>query len=270
LLLPGQEFHPFNWNPEDAQISHNGYHILAAGIEQYSNEFTCSLFSRQEISDYLNKALQYIREQGGASCATHPNTAYWRDFPYDAVDVELKPAAVRQAFQKDAAAIPLSSKTLCGSAVEQHYLAGKRITIMASVDMWGTQRLQENPVFQFIYLAGEPSRAAVVAAIKAGHLLPALHIREAEVSLAGLLPGDSLSIGQAENASLQIRLEAEKPLSGIRLFSHDQLVYQESLEQAMSLQRAIPLKGLPLRTFIRLEVEGPDAALFSNPFYLKE
>ena len=48
LLLPGQEFHPFNWNPEDAKISHNGYHILAAELSNAATLFTCSLFSQQE------------------------------------------------------------------------------------------------------------------------------------------------------------------------------------------------------------------------------
>ena len=268
LLLPGQEFHPFNWNPEDAQISHNGYHILAAGIQQYSSVFTCSLFSQQEISDYLNKALHYIREQNGISCATHPNTAYWQNYPFDAVDVELKSSAVRQAFHKDQTQIPLKAKTLHGGAVEQYYLSGKRISIMASVDMWGTQRLQENPVFQFIYVEGEPSRAAVVAAIKAGHLMPAIYIREAELTLDGRLPGDTLPLAEAQKGSLQIRIEAEKPLSELRLFSYDQLIYHEDLHAARSLQRTLPLKALPLRSFLRLEIEGPEAVLFSNPFYL--
>lgn len=268
LLLPGQEFHPFNWNPEDAQISHNGYHILAAGIQQYSSAFTCSLFSKQEISDYLHKALQFIRDQGGASCATHPNTAYWQDFPLDAVDVELKSAAVRQAFHKDATDVPVLNKTLHGGPVEQYYLSGKRITIMASVDMWGTQRLQENPVFQFIYVNGEPNRSNIVEAIKAGHLIPAIYIREAELTLDKHLPGDSLSLQEAQQGSLQIRIEAEKPLSELRLFSYDQLIFREELKNALSLQRTLPLKGLPLRSFLRLEIEGAEAVLFSNPFYL--
>jgi len=268
LLLPGQEFHPFNWNPEDAQISHNGYHILAAGIQQYSSAFTCSLFSKPEISAYLHQALQYVREQGGASCATHPNTAYWQDFPFDAVDVELKSAAVRQAFHKDKIDVPVLNKTLHGGPVEQYYLSGKRITIMASVDMWGTQRLQENPAFQFIYVNGEPSRCSIVEAIKAGHLLPAIYIREAELTLDGLLPGDTLTLDAAQIGCLKIRIEAEKPLSELRLFSHDQLIYREDLQDAHSLQRSLSLKGLPLRTFIRLEIEGPEAVLFSNPFYL--
>ncbi len=268
LLLPGQEFHPFNWNPEDALISHNGYHILAAGIQQYSSAFTRSLFSQQEISGYLHKALQYVREQGGASCATHPNTPYWQNFPFDAVDVELKSVAVRQAFHEDKTEVPLLQKTLHGGPVEQFYLSGRHITIMASVDMWGTQRLQENPVFQFIYLNGEPSRAAVVTAIKAGHLMPAIHIREAELTLDGHLPGDTLTVHQARQGSLQVRIEAEKPLSELRLFSHDQLIFREELHGARSLQRILPLERLLLRSFIRLEIEGPEAVLFSNPFYL--
>jgi hypothetical protein len=139
---------------------------------------------------------------------------------------------------------------------------------MTSVDMWGTQRLQENPVFQFVYVDGEPTRASVVAAVKAGHLMPAIYIREAELTLDGRLPGDTLSLDEAQKASLQIRVEAEKPLAELRLFSHDQLIYRENLDGAMSLQRTLPLKELPLRTFIRLEIEGAEAVLFSNPFYL--
>lgn len=139
---------------------------------------------------------------------------------------------------------------------------------MVSVDMWGTQRLQENPVFQFVYVDGEPSRSSIVAAIKAGHLIPAVHIREAELTLDGRLPGDSLSLQEAQRGSLQIRVEAEKPLSELRLFSHDQLVFCEELHKSSSLQRTLSLKDLPLRTFLRLEIEGSEAVLFSNPFYL--
>ena len=268
LLLPGQEFHPFNWNPEDAQISHNGYHILAAGIKQYSSAFTCSLYQKSEISEYLHKALKYIRENEGASCATHPDTAYWQDYPFDAVDIELKPAYVAQAFQKDKVGFPVQSKTLQGSAVEKYYLSGKRITIMASVDMWGTQRLRENPVFQFTYLSGEPCRASVVSAIQAGHLMPAIYIQEADVRLDGQLPGDMLTVSRAEKASLEIRIIAEKPLSELRVFSADQLIFKDELNGVLTLERTLPLKNLPLRTFLRLEIEGPEAVLFSNPFYL--
>lgn len=268
LLLPGQEFHPFNWNPEDARISHNGYHILAAGIEQYTSSFTCSLYTRQEISEYLYKALRYVSENGGASCATHPNTPYWTDYPFDAVDVELKPAPVPQAFQKAVETALPRKKTLQGGEVEKYWLSGRRISIMASVDMWGTQRLRENPVFQFIHVEGEPCRASVVAAMKAGHLMPAIHILEADIHLAGRLPGDILPANRAADAVLEIRLKAEKPLKELRVFSADQLIVQEDLPDTWLLERSLPLKDLPLRSFIRVEVEGTEAVLFSNPFYL--
>ena len=144
----------------------------------------------------------------------------------------------------------------------------RRITIMTSVDMWGTQRVAGKPRSQFIYVDGEPNRSTVVEAIKAGHLMPAIYIREADISLDGRMPGDSLSLTEAQNGSLHIQLEAEKPLSELRLFSFDQLIFREDLHGATSLKRTISLKGMPLRSFIRLEITGPEAAIFSNPFYL--
>ncbi len=268
LLIPGQEYHPFNWNSEDAGFNHNAYHILAVGTDEFSTDFTCSLYEQSDIEEYLQNALAFIRAHGGASCATHPYSEYWRKYPFDAVDITLQYDDVAQAFQKKEALQRPRNRTLQGSAMEKHFLAGKRITLMTSVDMWGTQRLQENPVFQFIYLAGEPTRESVVKAIQAGHVMPAEYIQEADVRLGDCLPGDSLSLAQAQTQALQISIVAQEPLQELRLFSYDQLLYREELKGALNIQRTLPLRDYPLRGFLRVEAVGEKAILLSNPFYL--
>ena len=42
---------------------------------------------------------------------------------------------------------------------------------MNSVDMWGVQRLLDNPAANFIYIDGEVNRDSFVAAVKAGHVI---------------------------------------------------------------------------------------------------
>ena len=81
LCLDGQEYHPFNWNDSFGHLSHNGYHMLAVGIDHdaYTPEFTRSLFSDAEIDAYLKKALKYVNDKNGASIATHPNKNQYRE-----------------------------------------------------------------------------------------------------------------------------------------------------------------------------------------------
>ena len=268
LLIPGQEYHPFNWNAADAQFNHNAYHILAVGTDAFSTAFTCSLYDQNDIENYLQEALKFIREHGGASCATHTYSDYWRKYPYDAVDITLQPADVAQAFQKKERVHRPSTRTLHGTVMEQHFLDGGRITLMTSVDMWGLQRLQENPVFQFIYIDGEPTRENLVRAIRSGHVLPAEYIQEADIRLGNFLPGDSLSPQQAREESLTLSVLAQEPLQDLRLYSYDQLVYSEELKGALQLQRTLPLREYPLKGFLRVEVAGEKAILLSNPFYL--
>ncbi len=268
LLIPGQEFHPFNWNPEDKAFNHNAYHILAIGTTEFSTAFTRSLYDKKEIEEYLETALQFIREHGGVSCATHPYSDYWRKYPYDAVDVNLQYDDVAQAFQKKEKLQRRPTRTLQGTAIEKHLLEGGRITLMTSVDMWGVQRLQENPVFQFIYLDGAPTRENLVRAIRSGRVMPAEYIQAADIRLGECLPGDCLPLEQAQQESLTVSILAQEPLQELRLYSHDQLIYQEDLRDILCLERNLPLRDYPLKTFLRLEVTGEKAILFSNPFYL--
>ena len=53
LFLDGQEYHPFNWKDKYEHLSHNGYHMLAIGVdpEAYTPKYTCSFFSDEEIKD---------------------------------------------------------------------------------------------------------------------------------------------------------------------------------------------------------------------------
>lgn len=267
FFLPGQEFHPFNWNPEDAGVSHNGYHILACGLQEFTTAFTRSLYTADEIDAYLHQALAYIRAQGGCSCATHPNHPYWRRYPFDAVDIQLQSAEPLQAWQDKLSEHELH-KTLSGSMAEQHLLAGHRITLMTSVDMWGIQRLSENPVMQFIYLDGPPSRERILHAIRRGRLIPALHIAEADIRLGTALPGDTLTVAEAEAVQLTLSVRAERPLREWRLFCRDRLMLREKLDAELTVERQISLRGENLAGFLRVELEGPEAVLIANPFFL--
>ena len=247
LLLPGQEFHPFNW---EGGGDYNRLHILSMGVESCTDEFTRSLFSMEDAEAYLDRALAYVRDNGGASAATHPTDDYWTRHAFDAVDVPL-------------------DQGLGGSTLEKFYLGGGRITALASVDMWGVARLKEYPAFNFIYLEGEPSRGEVVAAVKAGHVMPALNIETADVSLAGHRPGDAVSLAEASTGHVDIDVVGKGSLKEIRVHSGERVIFRETLANVRAASRRVGLQGLELAGFVRVEVEGEGCMLIANPFYLE-
>jgi len=253
FFLHGQEYHPFNWTEVNAKSCHNAYHMLSIGIDAnaYTPEFTRSFFQTSDIDAYLKKAIRYIHEHGGAACATHPYFDYWRNYGYDAIDKE-----------------PLTS--LAGSDYEKFYADGGKITFMNSVDLFGAQRLLDNPAVNFLYLDGEPSRESIVKAVKKGHCIAAAWFKTADVTLNGRLPGDTLSVKEAMKGSLKISAETEAGnLKEIRVYSGGAEIAARVLG-ASSAECEIRLAGLPLKTYVRVEIQGdnPRKIAVTTPFYL--
>lgn len=253
LFLDGQEYHPFNWNDRFEHISHNGYHMLAVGVDHdsYTPEFTRSLFSDEEVDAYLKKALKYVKDKNGAAIATHPNkNAYWHNYPYDAVDTE-----------------PLHS--IAGTNIEEYYMKGKKIAMMVSVDLFGFQRILDNPAPNFIYLEGEkPSRDSVVKAIKKGHTIAACGFSEADITFNGALPGDEID----KNCGI-VHVAArpdEGKVSEIRIYADDKVIYRENPD-AEYVNRDISISAADVKYFIRVEVTGKNEwnVLVATPFYIK-
>ena len=253
LFLDGQEYHPFNWNDRFEHLSHNGYHMLAVGVDHdsYTPEFTRSLFSDAEIDAYLKKALKYINDKNGASIATHPNAnAYWHDYPYDAVDTE-----------------PL--KSIAGSNIEEFYLKGRKIAMMVSVDLFGFQRILDNPAPNFIYLEGEkPSRDSVVKAIKKGHTIAACGFSEMDICCSGALPGDEIS-GTEHTIHITARPDVGN-ITEIRIYADDKVIYRENPNVSF-IEKDIEISAADAKHFIRVEISGHNAitVAISTPFYLK-
>ncbi len=251
LFLHGQEYHPFNWNDSNAQKGHNTYHILAIGMDgkSYTPEFTRSLFSDSEIDSHLKKAIGYIHEHGGAACATHPYCDYWKKYPFDAVDME-----------------PLT--TVCGTAVETQWLSGNYVTLMNSVDLFGVERMEENPAANFIMTGGVPDRENVVSSVKAGRVVAAAFFQSAEVRLDGHRPGDVVPLAEAQKGCLHISAEVfDGTLAELRVYSGRKLIGRKDLSGTV-LALDFPLSGLPLERFVRVEISGThrNQIAVSNPF----
>jgi len=254
LFLHGQEYHPFNWHDKNAHLGHNTYHTLAVGVDgdSYTTEFTKSLFSDAEVDASLDKAIDYIHAKHGAAVATHPYCDVWRHHAYDGVDLE-----------------PLRSAA--GTEVEKHWLAGNRIAIMVSVDLFGARRILDNPAANFIYTNGIPDRDSVVSAIKDGHTIAAVGITEADVTLAGKLPGDTVTREEAERSSVKISaLGTYGKIAQVRLYSAEKMIACQKTD-AQEIKLEFPLAGLALDKFIRVEIEGanPRDIALSTPFYLE-
>ena len=257
LFLDGQEYHPFNWNDRYAHLSHNTYHMLAMGIDPdaYTQRYTKSLFSDEAIAQYTKEAIDYVHAHGGAVCATHPNVDFWRGFDFDAVDQE-----------------PL--QPLSGSGVEAHWLSGKKIPIMDSVDLFGPRRILDNPAVNFLYLKGaEPCRESVVKAIRDGHTIAACGFDEADICLGEYIPGEELSSQQAQNEMLHISAAVMRgSIQKVRVYSAENLVWQAETDFGKRIDLHLPMKDIPLRKFLRVEIEGQNKHWICNstPFYLKD
>ncbi len=256
LVLNGQEYHPFNWNDKNEHVGHNTYHYLAIGIDPdaYTPKYTCSLFSDEEVETYLKEATEYVHAHGGAICATHPYIDYWRDYDVDAVDVE-----------------PM--KPLKGTYIEAYWLDGYKKAVMNSVDLYGPRRLWDNPACNFIYLGGEvPCRDSVVKAVREGHTIAACGFDEADIMLGSHIPGDELTLEEAQNSVLTISAKVmRETIKQVRVYSGAELIYSEKDIDLPEINMSIPLKGLPLDKFVRVEIEGLNEHWICNstPFYLR-
>ena len=256
LFLDGQELHPFNWKDRFDHISHNTYHILAIGIDPdaYTPKFTCSFFGDEEVDAYLKEALSYIHAHGGVACAAHPNRDYWRDYDFDAIDKE-------------------PARPLSGTDVEQSWLDGLRLPIMNPVDLFGTRRVLDNPAINFIYLKGEaPCRNSVTKAIRNGHTIAACNFDEADICLGDYVPGDYVPVEEAAEGVVSIYAKTRSgPIRQVRVYSGAELVYTHDGSEDGTINIQVPLKGIALDRFIRVEVEGFHEFCICNstPFYLK-
>jgi hypothetical protein len=191
------------------------------------------------VDAYLNKALNYINDHNGASIATHPQLqTYWFDYPVDAVDIE-----------------PL--RPLKDTPMETYWLQGKKVTMMNSVDLFGTRRMYTNPAVNFIYLAegAKPCRDSVVAAIKAGSSIAACGFTECDVTCEGAIPGSIVS----KKDSMQVHVTAaiwDEDVHEVHIYADDQLVICDK----MAVKRldkdytvAVPAGA---QHFLRVEIEG--------------
>jgi len=257
-LLPGMEYHPFNYNESEKYIS--AYHILAMGVASCRNTFTRSLFDDKDVDEYARSAVEYIHSQGGIACATHPVNGYWRAYDFDAVDT--------YGFERTGIAPDVPEKhPFRGSEQEKAWLAGSHITLMASVDMWGINRLRRNPVFNFIWFDGAPTAENLVSAIKKGHVIPGFGAKSADIRFGKYLPGDTIPPAD-QCGPISVEAEGAEPLTAVELYADDRLEKAEILPAGCRRARIIfDVKEMSCRRFLRVEVKGRRTHLIANPFF---
>lgn len=254
LFLDGQEYHPFNWEDSNKDVSHNCYHILAVGIDHhaYTQEFTRSFFGDDEVKDYLHRALDYIHKNHGVAIATHPwNLNYWFDFPYDAVDQE-----------------PM--KSWHNTEMENYWLSGRKMTSMVSVDLFGFQRMIDYPAVNFIYLNGKtPCRDSVNQAIRDGHTISALNFNEADITLNNFIPGDEIS-GNEKQLHITAKTTKEK-ITAVKVYADKQEILSLAPDAA-EIDLDIALPEYKAKQFVRVELFGETELTIaaSTPFYIKK
>lgn len=253
LFLDGQEYHPFNWI-KGREISHNAFHLLAIGIdpEGYTTKFTRSFFSDEEIDAYLKEAIDHIHAHGGVVSTAHPSFDYWRNYDIDAMDKE-------------------HAQPMAGTDEEKSWLDGMKRPIMNSVDLWGARRPLDNPAVNFIYLNGEaPSRESVLKAIRERHVIAAAGFDEADIYLGKYVPGDDVPLLEASENELCIKAKTMRgPIRQVRVYSGPALVYTNDGNENGEIDIKLPLKGIKLDRFLRVEIEGLNEHWICNstPFF---
>ena len=212
-------------------------------------------YSDGEIDAYLTEAVDFVHKKGGAICATHPYVDYWKKYNFDAVDREPM--------------TPLSN-----TDIEKYWIDGGRIAVMNSVDLFGVRRMLDNPAVNFVYLSDEPpSRDSVVSAIKAGRTIAAAGFDEADITLCGRFPGDEISLAEAEKGSVRVSAKIMRGnIEKLRVYSGADVIYSQSDIGKTEIDFEISLKDLPLKNFVRVEIEGQNLHWICNstPFYIKQ
>jgi hypothetical protein len=121
------------------------------------------------------------------------------------------------------------------------------------------------------YLNGEkPCRDSVVKAIRNHHTIAAAWFNEADVTLNGKLPGSVLTKEEAADGVVSISAEiAQGTITEVRVFSGAEVVFKAN-PGTKSINMEIPLKGIKLDKFIRVEAEGENRrkVMVSTPFFL--
>ncbi len=261
LLLHGQEYHPFNWGDKWEHLSHNGYHILAIGMngEDYTTQFTKSLFGDEEVYAETKRAIDYIHKSGGVATATHPSSDFWADHDFDGVDLE-----------------PLSS--LSGSLLEKHWLLGRTYPVMVSVDLFGFRRILDNPTSNIIYLKGKvPNRDTVCDAVRNRNTIACSGFDDCDIKIGDILPGDFVSIDDLKNGTLSISAKVYKDhpddmVKTIRVYSADKVIYEKTDVNQTEMKIEVPLKDYELDKYVRVEIEGRNNhhVCISTPFFIKK
>ncbi len=263
LMLHGQEYHPFNWGDKWDHVSHNGYHILAIGMngEDYTTKFTCSRFGDEEAQNATREAVDYIHKSGGVACATHPQSPYWLENEYnlDAVDIE-----------------PLV--TLEGKNVEKYWLSGKKVAMMVSVDLFGFARLLTNPSANVIYLKGkEPNRDNVCQAIRDRNTIAICGFDECDITAGEILPGDVVSLDALKNSEITISAKImknfpEDTIKAVRVYSADKVIWSKTDINEDEINYTVPLKDYELDRYVRVEIEGTSQyhMCTSTPFFIEK
>ena len=213
------------------------------------------------MDEYIRTALEHIKKEGGASCATHPDDDYWRNYDFDAVDIYDWDIARRKAER-------IEDRPFSENPVQKAWLEGSHITLMASVDMWGIARLRMNPVCNFVCYNGDISRENFVKAVKAGHVMPSFGVSAASVAMGEYLPGDTVPAEALKNG-IRCSFTAPEKLTELRIWAGKDIVYSEEFpDGTFSIERLLDCSQYEGVPYLHLELRGVNAHLISNPFFI--
>ena len=144
--------------------------------------------------------------------------------------------------------------------------------MMNSVDLYGLRRMLDNPAVNFSYLQGEkPCRDSVVKAIRRRHTIAAAFFNEADITLNDKLPGDAVTVAEAQNASLKVKAAIAKGvICEVRVYAGKEVIFRTHPGTA-EIDLEFSMAGKALDKFIRVEVQGDDPGkiLISTPFFLE-
>jgi hypothetical protein len=160
---------------------------------------------------------------------------------------------------------------MTGTHIEKHWLDGKRIAVMDSVDLFGFQRILANPAVNFVYLQGEkPCRDSVVKAVRNHHTIAAAFFDEADVMLNDHIPGDVVSQEEIKGAVVKVSARiAAGVIREVRVYADDKVICSAQ-PGTVQIDLEFKLDDPKAQKFIRVEAEGEDREkiMVSTPFFI--
>ena len=113
---------------------------------------------------------------------------------------------------------------------------------------------------------------SVTGCAGAHRTIAACGFEEADITLNGYLPGEEIPREEARNATLSVFAKVSRgAVEQVRVYSGAELIHTADGNGTDTVNIEIPLAGLPINEYIRVEIQGMNQhwGCNSTPFWIR-